>query len=60
MRNEHNVVRLGPPAERNHDPKYRVRTRRAIEGRLALDLRRERRADDRARTTEVLHQARAA
>jgi hypothetical protein len=39
---------------------YRVRTRRAIEGRLALDLQRERRGDGRAETTHTLHQARAA
>jgi hypothetical protein len=38
---------------------YRVRTRRAIEGRLALDLLRERQAEGRARTTKVLHKARA-
>ena len=39
---------------------YRVRTRRAIEGRLALDLLRERQAGDRAKTTKTLHKARAA
>jgi Transposase len=39
---------------------YRVRTRRAIEGRLALDLQRERQGEGRARTTKVLHEARAA
>ena len=39
---------------------YRVRTRRAIEGRLALDLLRERQAQGRAETTKTLHQARAA
>lgn len=39
---------------------YRVRTRRAIEGRLALDLQRERRGDGRAETTHTLHKARAA
>ena len=39
---------------------YRVRTRRAIEGRLALDLLRERPAGGRARTTTTLHKARAA
>jgi hypothetical protein len=39
---------------------YRVRTRRAIEGRLALDLQRERRGDGRAETTRTLHKARAA
>ena len=39
---------------------YRVRTQRAIEGRLALDLQRERQAEGRARTTKVLHKARAA
>jgi len=39
---------------------YRVRTQRAIEGRLALDLQRERQAKGRARTTKVLHKARAA
>ena len=39
---------------------YRVRTRRAIEGRLALDLLRERQAGGRARTTKTLHKARAA
>jgi hypothetical protein len=39
---------------------YRVRTRRAIEGRLALDLLRESQAHSRAGTTEALHKARAA
>jgi len=39
---------------------YRVRTLRAIEGRLALDLQRERRAEGRAQTTKTLHKARAA
>ena len=39
---------------------YRVRTLRTIEGRLGLDLMRERQAQDRARTTQVLHKARAA
>jgi hypothetical protein len=39
---------------------YRVRTKRAIEGRLALDLLRERHAESRTKTTEVLHKARAA
>ena len=39
---------------------YRVRTRRAIEGRLALDLQRERQGDGRAETTQTLHKARAA
>src|SRR5262249_35456765 len=39
---------------------YRVRTRRAIEGRLALDLLRESQAQGRAGTTEALHKARAA
>jgi hypothetical protein len=39
---------------------YRVRTRRAIEGRLALDLLRERQAQSRAKTTKTLHKARAA
>ena len=39
---------------------YRVRTRRAIEVRLALDLVRERQAQGRAETTRTLHQARAA
>jgi Transposase len=39
---------------------YRVRTRRGIEGRLALDLQRERQGDDRAETTQTLHEARAA
>jgi transposase len=39
---------------------YRVRTRRAIEGRLALDLQRERQGDGRAGTTHTLHRARAA
>jgi hypothetical protein len=38
---------------------YRVRTRRAIEGRLALDLLRERQAQGRAETTQTLHKARA-
>jgi hypothetical protein len=39
---------------------YRVRTRRTVEGRLALDLLRERQAGGRARTTKTLHKARAA
>jgi hypothetical protein len=39
---------------------YRVRTRRAIEVRLALDLLRERQARGRAETTKTLHKARAA
>jgi hypothetical protein len=39
---------------------YRVRTRHAIEARLALDLLRERRAHGRAETTKALHEARAA
>ena len=39
---------------------YRVRTKRTIEGRLALDLLRERHAQGRAQTTKTLHKARAA
>jgi hypothetical protein len=39
---------------------YRVRTRHAIEARLALDLLRERQAQGRAETTKTLHKARAA
>jgi hypothetical protein len=39
---------------------YRVRTRCGIEGRLALDLQRERQAGGRAQTTKALHKARAA
>lgn len=39
---------------------YRVRTHRAIEGRLALDLQRERQGDGRGETTQTLHEARAA
>jgi hypothetical protein len=39
---------------------YRVRTQRAIEGRLALDLLRERHAQGRAQTTKALHKERAA
>jgi hypothetical protein len=39
---------------------YRVRTKRAIEGRLALDLQRERQGEGRAETTQTLHKARAA
>ena len=39
---------------------YRVRTQRAIEGRLALDLLREQHAQGRAQTTKTLHKARAA
>ena len=42
------------------EPVYRVRTRRAIEVRLALDLLRERQARGRAETTKALHKARAA
>jgi hypothetical protein len=39
---------------------YRVRTQRTIEGRLGLDLMRERQAGGRAKTTKTLHKARAA
>jgi hypothetical protein len=39
---------------------YRVRTKRAIEARLALDLQRERQGDGRVETTQTLHKARAA
>jgi len=39
---------------------YRVRTKRAIEGRLALDLLRESQAQGRTDTTKALHRARAA
>ena len=39
---------------------YRVRTQRAIEGRLALDLLRESQAQGRDGTTKTLHEARAA
>ena len=39
---------------------YRVRTRRAIEGRLGLDLQRERQGDGRTEATQTLHRARAA
>jgi hypothetical protein len=39
---------------------YRVRTQRAIEGRLALDLLRESQAHGRTGTTGALHEARAA
>jgi len=39
---------------------YRVRTQRAIEGRLALDLQRERQSEGRVATTQTLHKARAA
>lgn len=39
---------------------YRVRTRRAIEGRLALDLQRERQGAGRTEATHTLHRARAA
>ena len=39
---------------------YRVRTERAIEGRLALDLLREWQVRGRAKTTQALHKARAA
>jgi len=39
---------------------YRVRTRRAIEARPALDLMRERQARGRSETTKALHEARAA
>jgi hypothetical protein len=38
---------------------YRVRTKRAIQGRLALDLQRERQGDGRVETTQTLHKARA-
>ena len=39
---------------------YRVRTQRAIESRLALDLLREQHAQGRAQTTKTFHKARAA
>ena len=39
---------------------YRVRTRQAIDGGLALDLLRESQAQGRAGTTKILHKARAA
>jgi hypothetical protein len=39
---------------------YRVRTGKAFEARLALDLLRERQSRGRAETTETLHKARAA
>jgi Transposase len=39
---------------------YRVRTQRAIEGRRALDLLRERQGHGRSETTKALHKARAA
>jgi hypothetical protein len=39
---------------------YRVRTQRAIEGRLALDLQRERQGEGRIATSQALHKARAA
>ena len=39
---------------------YRVRTRRAIDGRLALDLQRERQGNGRLEITRTLHKARAA
>jgi hypothetical protein len=39
---------------------YRVRTQRAIEGRLALDLQRERQGEGRIATAQALHKARAA
>jgi hypothetical protein len=39
---------------------YRVRTQKAIEGRLALDLMRDSQAQERSSTTEALHKARAA
>jgi hypothetical protein len=39
---------------------YRVRTQKAIEGRLALDLLRESQAGGRAGTTKILHRVRAA
>lgn len=39
---------------------YRVRTQAHIEGRMALDMLRESRAAGRAKTTEILHHARAA
>jgi len=38
---------------------YRVRTKANLEGRMALDLQRERQAAERASTTETLHQDRA-
>jgi hypothetical protein len=39
---------------------YRVRTQRAIQGRLALDYQRERQSDGRIETTQTLHRARVA
>ena len=38
---------------------YRVRTQPSIQGRLALDLQRERHAEDRSETISCLHQTRA-
>jgi len=37
---------------------YRVRSHVRLEGRIALDMMRESRAENRARTTQTLHQAR--
>jgi hypothetical protein len=37
---------------------YRVRSKACLEGRIALDMIRESRAEDRDHTTQALHQAR--
>jgi hypothetical protein len=56
-----NAVERGNRRYRKMQKKvYRVRTHRAIEVRLALDLLREQQARSRAETTKTLHQARAA
>jgi hypothetical protein len=39
---------------------FRVRTQQAIEGRLALDLQRERQGERRIATAQTLHKARTA
>ena len=53
-------VGTGGAPEDGPEEVYRVRTRRAIEGRLALDLQRERQGDGRTEATHTLHRARAA
>jgi hypothetical protein len=56
-----NAVELGNRRYRKMQKTvYGVRTQRAIEGRLALDLQRERQGDGRVETTQTLHKARAA
>jgi hypothetical protein len=54
------VERVNRRYRNMHKAVCRVRTQQAIEGRLALDLQRERHGDGCVETTQTLHQARAA